>query len=561
MTTTSVSNGYIDYPAFGVGEQDLLSLKALAALWQAALRQVAEGFDADGLLDEFVDCSAELPLRMGDFAWQTEWLRTWHKLSGRGFALSEMFQFLNSAIAACEDNLYGEQRQISRVQLDLMTILRRCVVASVSCAIELGEEASHSEAGIPSEFAAMHTLRELAAAGRQAAVLSVAMDSQQAFAHLTAAELHSLPGLLTEQLTALLRTDDLVFGGREGEWLLILPDILSLAQPALAASQIQRAFAVPLILLSGRNLQLEAVIGAAVMPDHGDDPAMIVQAARLARLGLKNSGEKYAMFDDAIRRNWTLRQTLAEELAIVLRHDGLQLYMQPQFDAASGECFGAELLLRWQRANGDWVPPPTIIEIVAESGWRSEFTNWLIRAAMRLGAEMDAAEVPVALSVNLTADDLLDTDLPDLVAQFLESWRQSSERFTFELTESALMVDRERCLSVMSRLRALGFRLALDDFGTGYSSLSYLVTLPLNEIKIDRSFIVGMQSSEDALRIVRTIVDLTHDLGMNSLAEGVEETGQREQLLALGCRAVQGYLFGKPMSPAAFIDWYRNRQA
>ena len=119
------------------------------------------------------------------------------------------------------------------------------------------------------------------------------------------------------------------------------------------------------------------------------------------------------------------------------------------------------------------------------------------------------------------------------------------------------MRDRERGLEVMTRLRAMGVRLALDDFGTGFSSLSYLATLPLNEIKIDRSFVVGMFSSVDKLRIVRTIIDLTHDLGMKSLAEGVEDIMQRDQLFALGCTQIQGYLYAKPMPMAEFIAWYR----
>lgn len=205
--------------------------------------------------------------------------------------------------------------------------------------------------------------------------------------------------------------------------------------------------------------------------------------------------------------------------------------------------------------------PPIIVELIEENGWRTLFTDWLIRAALRQCAALDAAGVNISLSLNLTAGDLLDPDLPELVAQCLETWRIPAGRFTFELTESAMMGDRELGLSVMKKLRELGVRLALDDFGTGYSSLSYLATLPINEIKIDRSFVINMSVSAEGLRIVRAIIDLTHDLGMCSLAEGVESIEQRDQLLALGCQDAQGYLYGKPMPRDEFITWYFARSA
>lgn len=561
MTTISDNDGFIDYAAFGVSPEDLRSLCALSDVWRNAILKVAGSLGANASLDEFVGRTLELPLMIADVAWQRQWMQSWHKLSSRGFAMVEMFGFFNRAIACAEADLFGEMAQVSRVQLDLFGILRRCVVAAISCAIELGEEAHNSEQGLPGEFAAMRNLRQISENARAAAVLSVSMVNRRAFSHLTASELQSLPVLLTDQLTTLLRPQDKAFIGHEGEWLLVLPDVHSAAQPALAAAQIRRAFAHPLVLLSGRGISLDVAIGAAMSPEHGSDAEELIQAARLARASLQSSNEPFAMYDLRMKEDWQSHHQLSEELREALRKDVLSLHLQPQVDVESDRCFGAELLLRWQRSNGDWVAPSLIVEMIEEYGWRAQFTEWLIRSALRLSAELDAAGVDIRLSLNLTAGDLLDTDLPELVAQCLETWRLPAERFTFELTESVMMVDRERGLSVMSKLRAMGVKLALDDFGTGYSSLSYLVTLPLNEIKIDRSFVVGMFSSIENLRIVRTIIDLTHDLGMVSLAEGVEEAIQRDQLLALGCTKVQGYFYGKPMPFADFVAWHRARQA
>jgi EAL domain-containing protein (putative c-di-GMP-specific phosphodiesterase class I) len=560
MTTTLDSVGYLDYAAFGVTPEDLRSLRALGTVWRTALTRASEGIASNGMFDEFLECSAELPLLIADIDWQRLWMQSWNKLSSRGFSLADMFSLFNQAVACCEADLFGDRQQVGRIELKLFAILRRSVVAAISCAIELREEARALEVGLPGEFAAMQSLREMAATGQQVAVLSVSMVNEWAYAHLSAGDLHSIPSLLTEQLTGLLRPKDRAYVGHEGEWLLLLDNVSSLALPALAASQIQREFTEPLALASGRNVVLDVAIGAAMMPDHGRNPEEVIQAARLARRSLHVSNEPFAMFDEAMKQAWQERHELSSELRLAMRHETLMLYLQPQIDMASGQCFGAELLLRWQRADGAWVRPELVIEIIEENGWRNLFTDWLIRTALRLSTELDTAGVKVALSLNLTAGDLLDADLPELVAQCLETWRLPASRFTFELTESAMMGDRDRGLAVMQKLRALGVRLALDDFGTGYSSLSYLATLPLNEIKIDRSFIVGMSGSTEGLRIVRAIIDLTRDLGMRSLAEGVETLAQCDQLIALGCNDAQGFLYGRAMQISEFIDWFNSRQ-
>ena len=561
MTTTLDSEGFIDYAAFGLSTDQLPSLRALSAIWQVAIARAAARYGNTQLLDEFVERTSELPLRINQVEWQRAWMQAWHKLSSRGFSLADMFCFFNHATASVEADLFGNQPQVGHIQLELFGILRRSAVAAISCAIELGEEARDTEAGLPGEWVAMRTLREMGASGQRFAVLSVSMVNRQTLSNLTASELQSLPGLLSGQLSSLLRPQDKAFIGHEGEWLLLLADIASTAQPVLAASHIHRVFDHPVRLLSGRSVSLDTSIGIATFPEHGAEADQVIQAARLARASLQVSREPFALFDASMGQNWQERYLLSEELREALRKERLTLYLQPQVDVVAQTCFSAELLLRWQRDNGEWVPPPVIVDIIEEFGWRAQFTNWLLRAALHHANELDAAGIGIRLSLNLTAGDLLDTDLPELVGQCLESWRQPAERFTFELTETALMRDRIRGQEIMTRLRAMGIRLALDDFGTGYSSLSYLATLPLNEIKIDRSFIVGMLPSADNMRIIRTIIDLTHDLGMDSLAEGVEDVAQRDQLSALGCTQIQGYLYAKPMPIADFIAWYRAFQA
>ena len=272
MTTTLDSDGFIDYAAFGVGEDDLPSLRALAGIWRSAVGATAAAFGSSHLLDEFVDRTSELPLRINDFGWQREWMLAWHKLSGRGFSLADMFSFFSHATARAEADLFGQQAQVGRVQLELFAILRRSVVAAISCAIELGEEVRETEAGLPGEWVAMRTLREMGESGQPVAVLSVSMVNRQALSNLTASELHSLPGLLSGQLSSLLRPQDKAFVGHEGEWLLLLADVTSMAQPALAASHIHRVFDHPVRLLGGRGVALEASIGIAMFPITATQP-------------------------------------------------------------------------------------------------------------------------------------------------------------------------------------------------------------------------------------------------------------------------------------------------
>lgn len=561
MTTISASGDFIDYAAYAVSPDDLCSLRAMSGIWSAALAEVDPRFSEDAAFAEFVALTVELPSQIADVAWQRSWMQCWHKLKAQGYSVADLLRFFNEALSLSEAALFGRAPQVSRVELDLFGILRRSALSAISCAIELGEEARTADAAISGESVALCRLRELLEQGRRPAVLSVSVASRQAFSHLSASELQRMPGMLTDQLATLLRPQDRAFVGLDGEWLLLLADMHSLVQPALAAAHVRRAFTHPVELVSGRVITLNVAIGAAVAPEHGEGAEELVQAARLARESLQSSREPFALFDPAMKADWQWHHQISVELGQALRDQSLQVYLQPQVDMGTGHCFGAELLLRWRRINGEWVPPPLIMEIIEENGWRTQFTDWLLRAAMRTGDELDGAGIAIRLSLNLTASDLLDTDLPELLAQCLETWRLPAERFTLELTESAMMVDRDRGLSVMRQLRELGVRLALDDFGTGYSSLSYLATLPLNEIKIDRAFIIGMSASAEGLRIVRAIVDLTHDLGMRSLAEGVEETCQRDQLLALGCAEAQGYLYARPLPLADFIAWYRSRQA
>jgi len=560
MTTISDDDvGYIDFPAFGLNAEDLASLSGLADIWRMAVREMRPAVADDPVLLGFLELTEDLPKSLGNPEWQQHWVRDWHGLLGRGYAQVEILRLFFTFVSRCEEELLGDQGSVSRVVLALFSCLRRAVLAAVSCAIELGEEAHMDAVGIPGELAALRCVRELLGEGRQFGLLSISVVNRDSFNYLAANDLQRLPAMQAERIANRLRPVDRVFAGREGEWLVVLPDVVSQSQPALAAGHIGQMFAEPLSLFSGGCIMVRATIGAAMLPTHALDPEGALHAARLARWAASSRQQAFAWFEASLGQDWQLRYRQVDALHQALQQDALIVYLQPQVELLTGRCTGAELLLRWRGSDGAWMSPPSVIRMLEENGWRTQYTDWLLRAAMRTASELDSAGIDVGLSVNLTVGDMGDEDLPELLAQCLETWKLPGQRFTFEMTESALLVEREKGLAIMNRIRALGCRLALDDFGTGYSSLSYLVSLPMNEIKIDQSFIEAMLKSADSLRVVRTIVDLARDLDMLALAEGVEDENQRSQLLALGCNAAQGYLYAKAMPLTEFIDWYRTQ--
>jgi len=551
-TTLAEAAGFIDFANFGMRPEEVRSVAAIANYWRAAAREagVAAGLECD---TEALEALVDLAGGLQEAAWQRRWLRVWDRLCDNGQSAGDLFRVVFAAARQAEFTLMAAQAQVRPVHLDLCFALRRGVVAACCGAIEARDEIRNIRAGISGEVTALHALQTWSAQNKRVAILSVSLVGRDVRSHFSASELQELPALIVDRLQRVLRPEDMIFAGRENEWLLLLPDVHSKVQPSLAAAQLERAFVDPLRLARGRPITLAVAIGAALLPEHGREPSAAVQSARLAR------NESFSWFQAEQNQDWQQYSAIVEELRAAIELERLELFLQPQIDLASNRCAGAELLLRWKRRDGQWVPPPQIIEMVEQNGWRQLFTDWLIRAAIRTAAELQEAGIRIHLSLNLVAGDLLDIELPDIFAQRLAAWDMSGDRFIVELTESAMMGNRERSLAVIERLRAQGFRMSLDDFGTGYSSLSYLVSLPIYELKVDRSFVIAMFDSEENMRIVRTIIDLARDLGMVPLAEGVDDPRQLEQLRLLGCQLVQGYLYAQPMPIDAFIAWCKGQ--
>ena len=233
--------------------------------------------------------------------------------------------------------------------------------------------------------------------------------------------------------------------------------------------------------------------------------------------------------------------------------------MQPQIDARTGRCAGAETLLRWRREDGEWVSPPELLAAIARLGLRHPFNRWLFQTLGRISRTLTAAAIALRLSVNLSANDLLDLEMPDLFGQSLAIWNIDPATIMLEITETNMVQDTPHVADVLRRFRELGTQLSIDDFGTGFSGMSNLKNLPIQEVKIDQSFVHNLVVSRHDREITSSIITLAHRLGLSVVAEGVETQESASILREMDCDHLQGFLFGSGMPLDRFIDWYRDQ--
>ena len=325
------------------------------------------------------------------------------------------------------------------------------------------------------------------------------------------------------------------------------------------ASRLQRVLVDPLDLM-GQSYSVGASIGIAFYPADGQTSEDLIKRTDIAMYQAKASGGGYRLYQAEMGVELEKRLTIAKRLGHAMEAGELKLYYQPQVDLKSGRVMGAEALLRWIDPVLGFVSPGEFIPIAEERGMMGPLGDWVLREACRQVNAWAEQGVKLAgkLAINVSAVQMED---PDIVGRLLEIVHEAGldpERFELELTESSMMADPERAVEVMELLSAAGFGLSIDDFGTGYSSLAYLKRFAADQIKIDISFVRNMLTDADDHTIVTTIIAMARSLGLQTTAEGVEESGQAEALLALGCDFAQGYHFGRPEPPQAFMDkWLR----
>ncbi len=343
---------------------------------------------------------------------------------------------------------------------------------------------------------------------------------------------------------------------RGDEFALLLP--ASGRAAALAMAQRLRAVLSQPFALAELPIEVSTRIGVALYPDHGSTPHDLFRHMDIAVRHAKKRGVDCMVFDPDRYQVPSHRLNMAGELRRAIEAGNLRLHLQPKVDMRSGRVCGAEALVRWQHPLRGPIPPAEFIPLAEQTGLIRPLTEWVLERALQLNAGWEAVGRALPIAVNLSARSLRDDDLVDRIRQMLGHWTTRSGLLEIEITESALMEDAEFALGVLNGLRAEGLRLYIDDFGTGYSSLSYLLKLPVDCIKIDQSFVRAMTGSSESAVIVRSTVDLAHDLGRKVVAEGVETRQHWDALAALGCDVAQGYLIARPMPAEQFQGWVED---
>ena len=327
------------------------------------------------------------------------------------------------------------------------------------------------------------------------------------------------------------------------------------AQQALAvALRVEQALEQPL-LLGEHKVDMSAGIGIACWPLHADSDETLVVRAEMAMYAAKRRSNGPVTYDPAIDATSAQTLTLVSELRQAVDRNELRLYLQPKLALDDRRVVGAEALVRWQHPQRGLVPPVQFIPFAEQTGFIRYLTMWVFEEAARHWQTLADEGLQLRLSVNLSTRDLLDLDLPQKFAALLARHGVPAAAFCLEITESAIMDDPQRALATLDALSAMGFKLSIDDFGTGYSSLAYLKRLPVDELKIDQSFVRNMQSDRADAMIVRSTIDLAHNLGITVVAEGVETAEAWNLLRDLKCDQAQGYHMGRPMPVSEFSAW------
>ena len=346
-----------------------------------------------------------------------------------------------------------------------------------------------------------------------------------------------------------LRPGDTVARLGGDEFGIVVPRVIDAEAAIRVAERIQRAIGDP-FPLHEMTLDVDAAIGIALFPDHGEDPVTLLQRADVAMYSAKGSHAGFEVYSPENDRYSPRRLALVGELRSAASHGQLHVQYQPKFDLRRRRATGVEALLRWEHPRYGPVPPDEFIPVAEQTGSIRALTSFVLEEALAQCSAWRREGLDIEMAVNLSARSLLDTDLPDEIEGLLRTTRVPAGRLTLEVTESSVMAEPVRAASVLDRLHALGLHLSIDDFGTGYSSLSYLQRLPVDEIKIDRSFVQRMAADRNDDVIVRSTVDLGHNLGLWVVAEGVEDEESCARLTALGCDAVQGYWLSRPVPGA-----------
>ena len=358
---------------------------------------------------------------------------------------------------------------------------------------------------------------------------------------------------LGNRLKPLLRETDTVARLGGDEFAVLLPHVANADATLQVVDKIQKALERP-FYLQGLALDVDASVGIALFPSHGKDVHGLLRRADVAMYVAKQAGTGRQIYKEEIDHHNPDRLGLGGDLRLAMERNELVLHYQPLVALKNDQLRNVEALVRWVHPSRGLLPPAEFIGVAERGGLIGPLTMYVLSTALKQCHQWDKEGLKINVAVNLSVRNLLDPRFPSEVARLLEKWEIEPIRLELEITESSIMEDPARAMETLTALNSLGVRLAVDDFGTGYSSLSSLKRLPINAVKIDRTFIQNMQTDENDLLIVQSIIDLAHNLGLEVVAEGVENEEVSKMLKLLSCDFIQGWHRGRPV-PAKEVPW------
>lgn len=395
----------------------------------------------------------------------------------------------------------------------------------------------------------------LGAAARQRLSLALIMMDLNRFKEVNDTLGHHVGDLILQQVTSrlqqVLRPHETVARLGGDEFALLLPHADEkyanhVAEKILLA--LKKVFN-----LGSHSLYVGGSLGIALYPVHGEDAHTLIRHADVAMYNAKRSNKGLEFYDPSHDRHSVTRLALEKDLHEAIENSSLGLHYQPVFDLRTHRVVGVEALLRWNHPQYGFVPPDQVIPIAEETGLIKSLTRWVLNTGIYQCYDWRRRGIAPNLAINLSVWNIQDPELISVVREVLGPLGIPPAKLEFEITESAMMADPERAIDVLHTLDEMGVSLVVDDFGTGFSSLAYLKRLPVNALKIDKSFVIGMANNEDDALIVKSTVNLAHDLGLKVIAEGVETEQTLRLLTQMGCDLGQGYFLGRPASVADLV--------
>ncbi|MBB3168888.1 EAL domain-containing protein [Simiduia aestuariiviva] len=489
---------------------------------------------------------------------------------------SAMCQFVESGYRLRDINTFRERANGERIELTVSTLgileghalkhvwgITRDVTEKRRYLAEMEYQAQHDAlTGLPNRNFLYRTLREHFSECPESQKMALLLIDLNRFKDLNDTLGHQVGDRLLKQIGPRLQEelrDVESFVARLGgdEFAVFLPQIRNEQQAVVVAHRLMEVIREPYDL-KGFTSEIGAAIGISLRPQQAKDISALMRFADVAMSNAKSQYSGVAIYSPEIDPHSPKRFSLMSDLRRAIREDELMMHFQPKVELHTGRLHGFEALLRWNHPTLGFVPPGDFIPMAEATDIIHPLTEWVLEASIRQCRQWHQQRFYVSVAVNLSTRNLMDERLPKKLADLLTKNDLPASALELEITESAIMEDPERALLLLQQISDLGIKLSIDDFGTGYSSLAYLKRLPVQALKIDYSFVRLLLEDKQDEVIVRSTVNLGHNLGLHVVAEGVEDQPTLDCLIDMGCNQAQGYFLGRPMPPSAVPEWYAS---